>query len=123
MAKAGGGIHSNKLVKPGVRYGNRAQEMRPAGLAQIGSNRGNRATNQTGKLSDQERLTGATKPAGGPGGVPLGNEVAGNVGAGGPGAGREVHRTGSQAQHGPVEGRPAAQGRDILSQFGPESMP
>jgi hypothetical protein len=33
-------------------------------------------------------------------GVKLGNEVALNVSGGGPGKGREIHRSGSQAMHG-----------------------
>jgi hypothetical protein len=31
--------------------------------------------------------------------VPMGNDVALNVGRGGPGAGRKIHRSGSQGRH------------------------
>lgn len=50
--------------------------------------------------------------------VPLGNDLATNVGKGGPGAGRTVYRSGSQAQTPPAREMPA--GRDTLSEFGPE---
>jgi hypothetical protein len=39
---------------------------------------------------------------GGVGATRLGNEVALNVGGGGPGTGRTVHATGGQGTHGPV---------------------
>jgi hypothetical protein len=57
-------------------------------------------------------------PAGGS--APLGNQVALNVGRGGPGAGRTVLRTGSQGTHGPVNAGLSPTRRDILSEFGPE---
>ena len=52
--------------------------------------------------------------------VPSGNQVALNVGQGGPGTGRTVYRTGTQQMHGaPVQGQSPGQ-RDILSEFGRE---
>jgi hypothetical protein len=47
--------------------------------------------------------------------VKFGNEVALNVGKGGPGTGREVMASGSQGTHGPVAGQRRPQGRDILN--------
>jgi hypothetical protein len=47
--------------------------------------------------------------------VKLGNEIAGNVGKGGPGAGRDVHKSGAQGQHGPVAGTRRPSGRGILT--------
>jgi hypothetical protein len=45
-----------------------------------------------------------------------------NVKAVGVGGGRTVYGCGSQDQHGqPAQGNPQAAGRDVLSQFGPES--
>jgi hypothetical protein len=39
----------------------------------------------------------------------------------GPGAGREVMRSGGQGCHGtPAQGNPPAQGRDTLSEYGPD---
>ena len=55
--------------------------------------------------------------------VRLGNEVALNVGRGGPGTGRVVHPSGSQSQHSPVNPgspRPVPQGH-MLSDFGNDS--
>jgi hypothetical protein len=54
----------------------------------------------------------------------LGNEVAKNVGRGGPGAGRTVYASGSQMQHGSANpGGPMPAPRDILGGFGPEMTP
>jgi hypothetical protein len=47
--------------------------------------------------------------------VKFGNEVALNVKGGGPGTGRDVHKTGSQQQWGDVAGTRRPQGRDILN--------
>jgi hypothetical protein len=47
--------------------------------------------------------------------VPFGNEVALNVGKGGPGTGRTIHHCGSQDQHGPVSGTPRGPGRGIIN--------
>jgi hypothetical protein len=44
-----------------------------------------------------------TAPQGRPTSIPLGNEVAKNVGRGGPGTGRVVHARGSQGTHGAVD--------------------
>ena len=121
MAKrssAGGGYASNKKVTPGVRTGAPAREMSPKGVSQIGTARGNRATQGKERLSDQESIPGQRKPIS----VALGNELAAGVSRT-PGGGRTVHHSGSQAQHGRPEGTPPAQGRDILSSFGPESKP
>jgi hypothetical protein len=51
--------------------------------------------------------------------VPFGNEVALNVGKGGPCTGRTIYKTGSQGTQGSVaSGNPRPQGRDTLSEFG-----
>ena len=126
MAKrsnAGGGIRSKNVTRQPVRYGERAREMHPKGVSQIGTQRANHSTNSSKILrKDIEPVRGELKPSGGPGGVPLGNEVAKNVGKGGPGAGRVLYgQSGSQGQHGPVAGSPKPAGRDMLSEFGPDS--
>jgi hypothetical protein len=116
----GGGIASRQRVEKPVRVGTPAREMRPQGVSQIGSSIGNRVTN-SGRI-----LAGAVEPVQGkalPQGlnVPLGNQVALNVGKGGPGAGRVLYgKSGTNQQHGPVAGSPKPQGREILSGFGPD---
>lgn len=114
---SGGGIGSRNVTKQSPRNGAPAREMRPKGVSQIGSSMGNHATD-SGRI-----LRGAVEPVRGArvGGVPLGNEVAMNVGKGGPGAGRAVFANGSQGRHGRPKGSPPPAGRDILSAFGPES--
>src|SRR5262249_47039669 len=94
--KSGGGLTSNKLVKPSVRTGSASRAMLPERVAQIGA------------------ATSFPKPKlEGPGydGAKYGNEVALNVGAGGPGKGRQIHHCGSQGQHGsPNRGEAGMQG-------------
>jgi hypothetical protein len=87
-------------------------------VGNIGRSVGNHASEGGGKTLQRPSvpLYAPTKAA-----VPMGNEVAKNVGRGHPGAGRTVHATGSQGQHGPVAGSVQPQGRDILGGFGPES--
>src|SRR5262249_53997189 len=83
--KSGGGLTSNKLVKPEVRTGSPSRAMLPERVAQIGMR------------------TSFTKPKlDGPGfdGAKYGNELALNVGAGGPGRGRTTYHCGSQGTHG-----------------------
>jgi hypothetical protein len=56
--------------------------------------------------------------------VKHGNELATNVGKGGPGTGRVTYASGSQGTHGAVAGNPSPRGapmsREILGEFGPE---
>jgi hypothetical protein len=110
----------NKVVQPGARTGTGSHNARPAGVAQFGYSVGDHATN-SGKSSGYrgEKLHGPasrdfqqTK---------FGNEVALNVKGGGPGTGRTIYHCGTQDTHGSVAGSPKPKGREILSQFGPES--
>jgi hypothetical protein len=123
MAKSNrpaGGLGSRVVVRPGVRVGAPAREQRPAGVSQIGSSIGNHATEGPKILrKGVEPVRGA--PIAGGLNVKLGNEVAKNVGLGGPGKGREVMRSGSQSTHGPVAGTSKPAGREILNAFGPDS--
>src|SRR5262249_16348412 len=104
--KSGGGLTSNKLVRPEVRTGSASRAMLPERVAQIGA------------------ATSFPKPKlEGPGydGAKFGNELALNVGAGGPGKGRQVQHCGSQGTHGnvnPGNVRPR-QGYEITD-FGPD---
>jgi hypothetical protein len=112
-----GGIGSRVVVEKPVRTGQNAREMRPAGVAQYGAAIGNKATDHAGVLrGGVEPVVGQRKPIS----VVLGNEKALDVGCGGPGTGREVMRSGSQGQHGPVAGTTKPEGRDVLSAFGPD---
>lgn len=118
MRRAGGGINSLVNVSPGVRKGAPATGVRPAGVSQFGSTIGNHATGSGKALrGGAEKYSGAT-PAGGR--QKLGNEVALNVGKGGPGAGRTVMRSGSQTGT-PVTPRAIGPTRDTLAEFGPDS--
>jgi hypothetical protein len=104
--KAAGGIHSNKRVDVGQKLGSGAHGIRPAHVSQTGS--------AIDPKSREPRETKAPESR-------FGNEVALNVGGGGPGVGREVFRSGAQGQHGPVNpGNAPAKNRDILSDYGPE---
>jgi hypothetical protein len=115
--KPGGGIGSRVNREVPIRTGRNAQEMRVRGVSQYGSAIGNKAT-EGGKVKGvpSERVQGARLPAALS--VPLGNETALRAGAG-PGAGREVFRSGSNCVTGPVARTPKPQGRDILSGYGP----
>jgi len=110
MAKirSGGGINSSVVTKPPVRTGKAAVGVNPGGADQLGQ--------LVGKMTASTPLFSGERPIS----VKLGNELAGNVGTGGPGVGRTVHRAGSQAQYGSAAGAERPAGRDILSSFGPD---
>jgi hypothetical protein len=105
MAKRnpGGGIGSRVNREVAVRYGQRAERISEKGTSQIGQSMGNHITERKGTVSGAvEKVRGELRPQGTPGSVPLGNQIAGNVGKGGPGTGRDVQRCGSQGVHGEV---------------------
>jgi hypothetical protein len=112
------GISSNKLVRPGQRLGANATGVRPGYPDQLGNMRGDHVTDGRtvpAKLTPMQTV----KP---PISVPLGNAVATNVGAGGPGTGRRVMPTGSQMQYGAaMSTRPAPTGPDPLDPWFPPS--
>jgi hypothetical protein len=83
-AKSGGGITSNKLVKPGVKAGPPQTNVVSQGaVSRLGSHQ---------VLTKAQPLIPRTASQ-----VPLGNALATNVGAGGPGKGRTVLRAGTQS--------------------------
>lgn len=92
MRKAGGGAGSRVNKSVGVRKGASATGVRPGATAQFGSAIGNHATSVGRVLRGGAEKYSTATPAGGR--VPLGNEVALNVGKGGPGTGRTIHKTG-----------------------------
>jgi hypothetical protein len=102
--RPGGGIASRVNTQPSVRTGSGSHSTRPAGVAQLGQKQGSHVTR--GGESDYrgERLHNdrSFQP------VPFGNEVALNVGKGGPGAGRTLYgQSGQQGCHGqPAQGGP-----------------
>ena len=117
---SGGGITSNKLVRPGVRTGPAStNKISPRGVSQYGYATGSRISGTGSYTTENTALpvrAGAAKQE------PLGNTIALNVKGGGPGAGRTVMRTGTQGLHGPVVqgSTPPGQPRDVLGAFGPE---
>jgi hypothetical protein len=115
--KSGGGSTSNKFVNVGVRSGQPKEAINKTAVSQIGRMLGNHATNVKGALPfNPEPLVGRQMPS-----VPLGNQVALNVGKGAPGSGRVVYgQSGSQSQT-PMA-RPMPQGRDTLKEFGADVL-
>jgi hypothetical protein len=105
----GGGYGSKNVVQRPVRTGSGPRSARPAGVAQIGTAVGDHVTALGGSSSPYrgEKLHNdrSFQPA------KFGNELATNVGKGGPGAGRQVMSCGSQGQHGDVAGSPRPPGR------------
>jgi hypothetical protein len=104
--KSGGGITSNKFVQPNIRTGSPNKGSSPGSADQIG---------QSVAFKREEVERGRAYP-----GTKLGNEVALNIGKGGPGAGRTTHPCGSQGRHGPpVAGEPR---QGSTADVGPRSI-
>jgi len=107
MAKGsgGGGYGSRQHVERSVKTGAGNYATRPAGVSQIGYQVGDHTTNRPGSsgYKGEKFHTPERNP---PMSVPFGNEVALNVGKGGPGTGRTLHgQSGSQGCHGqPAQG-------------------
>ena len=115
--KPGGGIASKVNVQTPVRTGSGSKGISPGWVAQRGQKQGDHVTNRgdgTG-YRGEPKFTGQNFQP-----VKFGNELATNVGKGGPGAGRTIHSCGSQGMTG-SGGPQKPAGRDILSSFGPES--
>jgi hypothetical protein len=108
---SGGGHGSKNVVRKPVKTGAGAKAAHLGGVSQLGNKVGDHITNKSGTGYRGDPLFA------GPGYNPskYGNEVALNVGAGGPGKGRTVMPCGGQGQHGDVAGSPRPQGRDILN--------
>ncbi len=111
MAKsgAGGGINS-RVVKSGL--GARKVEpkgggIRPGHAAQIGQALGNHAQDAGAKKLNPV-IPARTQGYNAPSGANTNSKPS-------------VMARGTQGQHGPVAGKPAPQGRDILSDFGRDS--
>jgi hypothetical protein len=117
--KAGGGIQSNKLVRPGMRAGAPARGVNAGNAGQIGSAIGTHSDKGDLRPKPEPMLTKS------PHSVKLGNEVALNVGKGGPGAGRNLHgQSGTNRQYGPANPglpEPQARGLDVRGR-GPKQI-
>jgi hypothetical protein len=88
-ARSGGGLTSNKLVRPSIRGGKRTLDaISPSAVADLGAAIG---------YKRQPLVKSTPKDF-----VALGNELATNVGQGGPGTGRTVYPSGYQCQTGPA---------------------
>lgn len=113
---SGGGHGSKNIVHPSVRTGSGSKSTNPGGVGQIGQSQGSHVTNKgdTGYRGEIFHKPPNFQP------VKFGNEVALNVGSGGCGTGRTIHKTGSQGLTG-SGGAPEPAGRDILSEYGPDS--
>jgi len=114
----GGGYGSRPHVETPVRTGSGSKSTRPAGVSQIGHQVGDHTTNRPGSSGYRgEKLHGPAARNFQP--TKFGNELATNVGRGGPGAGRTLYgQAGTQGVHGstnPGSPRPNSQ-RDALEQ-------
>ena len=115
----GGGYGSRPHVEKSVRTGTGSRGTHPGGVAQLGQHTGDHTTNRpgtSGYRGEPLHNNRSFQP------VPFGNEVALNVGKGGPGTGRDVHASGSQGVHGgtnPGNPRPTRD-RHIIASYGPD---
>jgi hypothetical protein len=124
---AAGGPGSRALTpKTNVYFGgHQANKVDPGGADQLGEQTSNHITGDMGGRST--KLPNPATPLDGGsmtavGATKLGNEVALNVGGGGPGAGRTLYgQSGVQGQHGPVNPGKPTPAREILRDFGPDS--
>jgi len=100
--RPGGGIASKQLVSIPVRTGSGSHGTSPGGVAQLGQKQGDHITREgsTGYRGDPFHSGRSFNP------TKFGNELATNVGKGGPGTGRTLHgQSGSQGCHGqPAQG-------------------
>jgi len=110
QVKSGGGIKSRVVSnkRESTRVAPRVLSANEAAVADLGSMKGNHSENRTLPYQARPLYNGqGFQP------VPLGNAKATDVGAGGPGKGRTIYKSGTQGQHGPVAGQPKQPGRDI----------
>jgi hypothetical protein len=105
---SGGGLGSNKVVRPPYRNGSAARVQNVKGVSQIGQSLGNHAT------GSPRLMQGVAVTTMGPAmsGARLGSEVAASTVCG-PGGSRSVMRNSTQGQHGPVPGTVRPPGRSF----------
>jgi hypothetical protein len=110
FGSGGGGINTKEHVRTPVRAGPpNTKVISPSAAANIGASKGDHVTEGGTVQRPSDPLVAGTRPQ-----VASGNDVARNVGRGGPGAGRTVYRSGTQGVHGsvnpglpPIPGTPA----------------
>jgi hypothetical protein len=112
----------NKNVRPSVQTGKPARQWHQGGVSQFGEVVGAHTTNKGETAYRGDPVRGAYRPAGSPGSVPLGNQIATNVQGGGVGKGRTLYgQSGLQGQHGqPAPGNAPTKIRDTLAEYGPD---
>jgi hypothetical protein len=98
-SNAGGGYGSSQVVEVKQNLGRSRKGINPGGVNQLGYSVGNHPTDGSGTTSYRGDgwLDNRTSIS-----VPLGNQLATNVGPGGPGTGRTVYASGSQGTQGAV---------------------
>ena len=97
------------LLKP-VRTGQQKERVRPSGVAQIGQRQGNHVTQQGATAYGGVELFAGTGFK-----SHLGNQVALNVGGGGPGKGRTIYKSGQQCMGGaPDRGNPTPKAKALF---------
>jgi hypothetical protein len=117
-SNAGGGHGSRNVTERPVRTGAGAKAAHLGGVSQLGNKIGDHLTDKssTGYRGEPLYAGRGCNP------TKYGNEIAKNVGAGGPGKGRTLYgQSGSQGTHGatnPGNPRPVPAGH-IIESFGP----
>jgi hypothetical protein len=100
-ARSGGGPTMNKVRQVGVKAGSpNTLKVSVDAASSIGRSVGNHVSDGSGSRNVQRPNTPLYAEVKAP--VRYGNDLARNVGRGGPGAGRVVMPCGSQGTHGPV---------------------
>ena len=103
----GGGLNTRQHVKTPVRTGKPANGVNPGAVSYLGTKVGNHSTD-TGDFTFKATPWKGTPPVSN--NIPLGNQTSlagAGAGARPGGAGRKIHPTSSQGQHGPAN--PGAQ--------------
>jgi len=105
-ARSGGGINSSVVTRKreATREAPRIRAANPAATADLGSAKGNHSENRDLPYTTRPLYSGNGYP------TKLGNELATNVGRGGPGTGRTVMKAGSQSPTPAVSARPSGRG-------------
>jgi len=105
-ARSGGGINSSVVTRKreATREAPRIRAANPGAVADLGSMKGNHAENRDLPYKARQLYSGNGYP------TKLGNELATNVGGGSPGAGRTIHKAGSQSATPAVGARPSGRG-------------
>jgi hypothetical protein len=119
MAKGDQGISSKNVRHTPVKTGRGNLGVSVGSVSQLGNKVGNHVTADGGKTTNYPG-EGAVHQGAAFRSVEMGNAVAAATKCG-PGGSRTIYKTGSQDQHGGSGGPQKPAGRDLLSEFGPES--